>query len=172
MFGFKKMALLAPVAALALIAAPASAAGVGGGVVDGAVSVSPGIPAMGTNANNVTFTSTVLIGAITVGASAYVGAINCSATGSGTDSAAMGAGNVTVNCNTGSPAVGTVTCNFTGPYTRAGAVVVVQLTGSCTVNGTAGTASVTVAALFIPSSTSGTTVTGAIFAGVWAGTTA
>ncbi|HVF73650.1 MAG TPA: hypothetical protein VM938_01270 [Acidimicrobiales bacterium] len=186
----RKLRLLAvPVAAAVMMLSgmsPADAAG--SGAVTGTVNSSPGVPLapLVTTTSNVSFSSTAILGTIEVGVCVYAGTINVTASATATDTNAYGSGPITALNGSGTtgpvsitvalaaptlvvatlPTVGNVGENtFVRVGTHVGVVLGLRVTitgptGSCTARVTA-----VVEAEFIPTTTNGTHITGALFVG-------
>ena len=173
-FRFARLAVMGPVAALAVWATPLAthaAAPSGHGVVNGDVTLNPGLPTTGCAAQAVTFNS-FQIQAIMLNDGAgntYTGgmvaqnvtaqSLTDNVSGSGCETLQSGAGTVNAFTATSSDGV-TVICNLHGNtgtdgYTRSGGGnVTVNLSGSCTIKPgtTAVSVTIVVNAAFNPTS--------------------
>jgi len=168
-------------AGVALAATPASATGVGGGLVEGTVSIPGGIPTGACGATSYTFASTALVGTFVDTAGQYAGLINVNANGgSACENTQGGSGSVNVtSCTAGAVALppgATIACSLSGAFLRVGPIVIIQdqvsgasLHGSCSINGHGVTCWVHVGAVFVPTAGNGVTtpITSAQFAGAF-----
>jgi len=152
-FRFARLAVMGPVAALAVWATPLAthaAAPSGHGVVNGDVTLNPGLPTTGCAAQAVTFNSFQNVTAQS---------LTDNVSGSGCETLQSGAGTVNAFTATSSDGV-TVICNLHGNtgtdgYTRSGGGnVTVNLSGSCTIKPgtTAVSVTIVVNAAFNPTS--------------------
>jgi hypothetical protein len=167
---------LALAMAVSMVGSNAYAAGTGGGVVNGAGSISPGLTTTPTN-QTVSFGGT-LTGVIVAGANASAGSLTCNFSGGGTaETQALALnGNVSGSCSgTGVNGVAIGAACTALAYARVGAVVVVSATGTCTftVGTTTVTATVVVGAfVFVPDQAPPAAVTSYTLHGVVAGVSA
>jgi hypothetical protein len=156
------------VAAIAMTAMPASAQGVGAGVISGTVNLSPGFATPPAPLANQTFTfSGVTLAGVSAGLGC-VGLVAASAQASGgsiAENVAGGVGTLSATATGTCSVSGGVTLASSGVYVRAGVLVVVAMTG--TFDGA--TAAVVVpVSLFLPNQTPPATTTSATFVGAWA----
>jgi hypothetical protein len=173
--------------ALLIGAVPGHTFHAGSGTVAGEVTVTPAIPIAPCTATTYTFSSTVIVGAVTqsVSGNSYVGTIPVSATGGSVCESDAGAGGtVSITSAFGNADVrgngNTIDCDaqvsgtaLSGVFVRKGTVVEVDLRGTCTIdpNGpnppgpTTESAHVNVAANFTPTNPGGGANTQARFAG-------
>lgn len=170
--GIRRFAIIgAGILAVGMATLPASAAGVGAGVVQGTVSLAPGFttpPPAGLANQTFTFGSTTLTG---VGASTQcVGLVTATASASGgsiAETVAGGVGNLSISASGACSVLGSIslTCSG-GVYVRIGVEVAVVAT--CTVAGQAAASVVLVpVSLFLPNQTPPATISSASFTGAW-----
>lgn len=174
---FRRAAVALPLLLVATLhPAPAEAVTAsGGGVFSGAVNFSPGIPTDPTappNNNAFSFSSTTTNGTfvITDGTTTatYTGAVDVSAAGFGTETAAVGTGNFTSLSAGGSSVTGSLTASLAAPqepgdntYIRVGVTVIIILRLNVVITATVAGITITVVGLVTvrKKATAGTTTT-------------